>query len=61
MLKASLIETKFYRQVSLIFFLVGNAFCTGAQNLPMLLAGRGIAGVGCAGLIAVRLSNIPPL
>ncbi|KZS91828.1 MFS general substrate transporter [Sistotremastrum niveocremeum HHB9708] len=38
-------------QISLIFFMIGSALSTGAQNMPMMLAGRGIAGIGAAGLL----------
>lgn len=41
-------------QLSLLFFLVGSAVSTGAVNMPMILAGRGIAGIGAAGLLTVR-------
>ncbi|KDQ08494.1 hypothetical protein BOTBODRAFT_118640 [Botryobasidium botryosum FD-172 SS1] len=40
-------------QQALLIFLVGSAICTGAQNMPMLLTGRGIAGVGAAGMVTV--------
>ncbi|KAG8941281.1 hypothetical protein FRC04_004643 [Tulasnella sp. 424] len=40
-------------QCSLIVFLIGSALCTAAQNMPMLLVGRGIAGIGAAGLVSV--------
>jgi MFS family permease len=40
-------------QLSLLFFIFGSALSTGAQNMEMILAGRGIAGVGAAGLIVV--------
>ncbi|KIJ37995.1 hypothetical protein M422DRAFT_60884 [Sphaerobolus stellatus SS14] len=40
-------------QLSLILFTVGSALSTGAQNMPMMLAGRGIAGIGAAGLLTV--------
>jgi MFS family permease len=40
-------------QVSLVFFLVGSAISTGGQSMPMVLAGRGIAGIGAAGLTTV--------
>jgi len=33
-------------QSAIFIFLVGSALCTGAQSWGMLLAGRGIAGVG---------------
>ena len=42
-------------QLSLLFFLIGSAISTGAMNMPMILAGRGIAGIGAAGLLTVRL------
>lgn len=41
-------------QLSLLFFLIGSALSTGAENMPMVLAGRGIAGIGAAGLLTVR-------
>lgn len=40
-------------QISLVFFLVGSALSTGAVNIIMVLAGRGIAGVGAAGLLTI--------
>ncbi len=40
-------------QIALFFFAVGSAISTAAQNMPMMLAGRGIAGIGAAGLLAV--------
>ncbi|TDL15810.1 MFS general substrate transporter [Rickenella mellea] len=40
-------------QCSLLFFLGGSALSTGARNMPMMLAGRGIAGVGAAGMLTV--------
>lgn len=33
--------------------MIGSAICTAAQNMPMLLVGRGIAGIGAAGLVSV--------
>ncbi|KAG1855642.1 major facilitator superfamily domain-containing protein [Suillus subalutaceus] len=45
-------------QLSLLFFLVGSAFSTGAVNMTMLLAGRGIAGIGAAGLLTVYSSSL---
>jgi len=33
-------------QSAILIFLVGSALCTGAQTWGMMLAGRGIAGVG---------------
>ncbi|KAI0047779.1 MFS general substrate transporter, partial [Auriscalpium vulgare] len=41
----------FALQVALLFFLIGSALCTGAQNMPMLLAGRGISGIGAGGIL----------
>ncbi|KAF8334319.1 major facilitator superfamily domain-containing protein [Cantharellus anzutake] len=38
-------------QFALIVFAIGSALSTGAQNMPMLLAGRGISGVGTAALV----------
>ena len=40
-------------QASLGFVIFGSALCAGAPNtnFPMLLAGRGVQGTGCAGLI----------
>jgi len=40
-------------QLSLLFFLAGSAFSTGAVNMTMVLVGRGIAGIGAAGLLTV--------
>ncbi|KAG8922626.1 hypothetical protein FRC01_013799 [Tulasnella sp. 417] len=40
-------------QVALLTFLVGSAVCTGAQSMVALLAGRGLAGIGAAGLVSV--------
>ncbi|KIO33678.1 hypothetical protein M407DRAFT_231873 [Tulasnella calospora MUT 4182] len=40
-------------QCSMLFFLIGSIICTGAQSMTMLLVGRGIAGVGAAGLVSV--------
>ena len=41
-------------QLSLLLFLVGSAISTGSMNMPTMLAGRGVAGIGAAGLLAVR-------
>ncbi|KAF9241388.1 MFS general substrate transporter [Melanogaster broomeanus] len=43
-------------QISLLWFLVGSALSTGAVNMPMVLVGRGIAGVGAAGLLTIVLT-----
>ena len=41
-------------QFSLLCFMVGSAISTGSQNMPTMLVGRGIAGIGAAGMMAVR-------
>jgi MFS family permease len=41
-------------QASLIFFLVGSAISTGGQSMLMVFVGRGITGIGAAGLMTVR-------
>ena len=41
-------------QLALFFFIVGSAVSTGSQNMATMLVGRGIAGIGAAGLLAVR-------
>ncbi|ESK84711.1 mfs multidrug transporter [Moniliophthora roreri MCA 2997] len=43
----------FAMQASLVFFILGSALSTGAKNMGMMLAGRGIAGIGAAGLLTV--------
>ncbi|KAG0700801.1 major facilitator superfamily domain-containing protein [Suillus ampliporus] len=40
-------------QLSLLFFLVGSSLSTGAVNMTMLLVGRGIAGIGAAGMLTI--------
>ncbi|KAI0630259.1 MFS general substrate transporter [Trametes polyzona] len=40
-------------QASLISFAVGSAISTGAHNMATMLAGRGVAGIGAAGMMAV--------
>jgi MFS family permease len=40
-------------QTALLLFLIGSALSTGAQNMPMMLAGRGVAGIGAAGLLTI--------
>ena len=40
-------------QLALMFFMVGSAISTGAHNMATMLAGRGVAGIGAAGLMAV--------
>ena len=44
-------------QIGLLFFLVGSAISTGSENMPTMLAGRGVAGIGAAGLLAVSLTQ----
>ncbi|KAI0675192.1 MFS general substrate transporter [Trametes maxima] len=39
-------------QISLAFFAVGSAVSTGSNNMPTMLVGRGIAGIGAAGMSA---------
>lgn len=34
--------------------MVGSAISTGSQNMATMLAGRGVARIGAAGLLAVR-------
>ncbi len=41
-------------QAALIFVFVGSAICTGALDIQTMLVGRGIEGVGVAGLLTVR-------
>ncbi|PVF97524.1 MFS general substrate transporter [Serendipita vermifera] len=40
-------------QASVFIFLVGSAISTGASSMPALLLGRGIAGIGAAGLLGI--------
>ncbi|CCM03054.1 uncharacterized protein FIBRA_05173 [Fibroporia radiculosa] len=40
-------------QLSLFFFMIGSAISTGSNNMVTMLVGRGVAGVGAAGLQAV--------
>ena len=44
-------------QSAILIFLVGSALCTGAQTWSMLLAGRGIAGIGGMPLCHLRPCN----
>ncbi|KAH7911456.1 major facilitator superfamily domain-containing protein [Hygrophoropsis aurantiaca] len=48
-------------QISLFFVLVGSSVCTGAVNMPMLIAGRGLAGIGAAGLQTIVRTIISDL
>lgn len=41
-------------QLSLLLFGVGSAISTGAQSMITMLAGRGVAGIGAGGMMAVR-------
>ncbi|KAI0743922.1 MFS general substrate transporter [Daedaleopsis nitida] len=40
-------------QLSLLLFMVGSAISTGSQNMETMLVGRGIAGIGAGGMMAV--------
>lgn len=40
-------------QLALLFFMIGSAISTGSNDMPTMLVGRGIAGIGAAGLLAV--------
>ncbi|KZS91099.1 MFS general substrate transporter [Sistotremastrum niveocremeum HHB9708] len=40
-------------QISLVFFVIGSALSTGAASMVMMLVGRGVAGIGAGGLVAV--------
>jgi len=42
-------------QPSLIFSFIGSGISTGAVNLAVMLVDRGIAGIGAAGLLTVRI------
>jgi len=41
-------------QISFFFFVVGSAISTAAQSMEMIIAGRGVAGIGAAGLLTVN-------
>ncbi|KAI0030029.1 major facilitator superfamily domain-containing protein, partial [Vararia minispora EC-137] len=43
----------FTLQTSLLFFLVGSAISTGSFSMITMLVGRGIAGIGAAGMLAL--------
>lgn len=45
-------------QLSLIVFMIGSAISTGAVAMSMMLVGRGVAGVGAAGLLAVSAGSL---
>ncbi|EIW63415.1 MFS general substrate transporter [Trametes versicolor FP-101664 SS1] len=40
-------------QLSLILFAIGSAISTGSQNMATMLAGRGVAGIGAAGMLSI--------
>ncbi|KAH9858829.1 MFS general substrate transporter [Lenzites betulinus] len=40
-------------QVALFFFAIGSAISTGSQNMATMLAGRGVAGIGSAGMLSI--------
>jgi MFS family permease len=46
-------------QSAIFIFLVGSALCTGAQSWGMMLAGRGIAGVGGKPRMNLLISKPP--
>ncbi len=48
-------------QLSLLLFGVGSAISTGAQSMITMLAGRGVAGIGAGGMMAVRKFSISAL
>ena len=41
-------------QLSLLLFMVGSAISTGSQDMITMLIGRGVAGIGAGGMMAVR-------
>ena len=41
-------------QLSLLLFMVGSAISTGSQDMITMLVGRGVAGIGAGGMMAVR-------
>ncbi len=45
-------------QLSLILFAIGSAISTGSHNMATMLAGRGVAGIGAAGMLSVCAQNI---
>ena len=45
------------RQLGFFVFFLGSVLSTAAQNMPMVLAGRGFSGVGAAFLLVVRPLN----
>ena len=45
-------------QIGVFCFMVGSAISTGANSMPVLLVGRGVAGIGAAALLTVRHVSI---
>lgn len=41
-------------QIGILCFMVGSAISTAANSMPVLLIGRGVAGIGAAALLTVR-------
>jgi hypothetical protein len=41
--------------MALAIFIIGSAISTGAQSMIMVIIGRGVAGIGAAGLLSVNL------
>jgi len=41
-------------QIGIFCFMAGSAISTAANSMPVLLVGRGVAGVGAAALVIVR-------
>ena len=46
------------RQIGFVVFFLGSVLSTAAQNMPMLLAGRGLSGVGAAFLLVVSALSL---
>ncbi|TVY17886.1 Efflux pump FUS6 [Lachnellula arida] len=61
---ANIFGRKWVMISAILFFLVGSAIAGGAQNMPMLIAGRAIQGIGGGGinmLTNLVISDIVPL
>lgn len=56
---ADIFGRHFAFQLALLLFMVGSAISTGSNNMPTMLAGRGVAGIGAAGLLAVSTETSP--